>query len=251
MLGLCYCVRFSLVAASRGHSSCGARDSHCGGFSCGAWALGHTLTNCDARDVPWHVGFSWTSDRTLVSCIDRQILYHWTSREAPSNLFLFHSCSAMSCLSEDVNESNDSQFLFVDFSGFLCFLEFALSNCTGFWLWAKGFIDPRAEGGAPQLLVSSPCAQSYSRPQQVSLCSAWVLSSQFAAQCVWRGSVLQTMLLSMCLITGPLVTSTPLKVTPWLLSLDSSLCHEGMPPGSMPCSCPASSLDLYFECRKH
>ena len=184
MLGLCYCVRFSLVAASKGHSSCGAQDSHCGGFSCGAWALRHTLTSCDALAVPWHVGFSWTSDQTLVSCIDRQILYHWASREAPSNPFLFHRCSAMSCLSEDVNESNDSQFLFC---GFLCFLEFALFNCTGFWLWAKGCTDPRAEGGAPQLLVSSPCAQSYSRPQQVSLCSAWVLSSQFAAQCVWRG----------------------------------------------------------------
>ena len=30
----------SLVAASGGYSSCGARASHCGGFSCGARALG-------------------------------------------------------------------------------------------------------------------------------------------------------------------------------------------------------------------
>ena len=129
VLGLCHCVRFSLVAAGRGHSSCGARDAHCGGFSCGAGALGHTLTSWDARAVPWHVGLSWTSDRTLVSCIDRQILYHRASREAPSNLFLFYSCSAVSCLSEDINESKDSQFLFC---GFLCFLEVALFNRTGF-----------------------------------------------------------------------------------------------------------------------
>ena len=45
----------SLVAASRGYSSCGVQASHCGGFSCfGVWALGvrasvvaaHGLSSC-------------------------------------------------------------------------------------------------------------------------------------------------------------------------------------------------------------
>ena len=47
----------SLVAASGGYSSCGARASHCGGFSCGAQALdaqasvvaARRLSSCGAR----------------------------------------------------------------------------------------------------------------------------------------------------------------------------------------------------------
>ena len=42
-------------------SSCGVRVSHCGGFSCGAWALEHRLSSCGAQswlpcciwDLPW------------------------------------------------------------------------------------------------------------------------------------------------------------------------------------------------------
>ena len=34
VLGLHHCTGFSLVAASGGHSRCGLRVSHCGGFSC-------------------------------------------------------------------------------------------------------------------------------------------------------------------------------------------------------------------------
>ena len=33
--------------------------------------------------APWHVLSSQIRDQTHVSCIDRWILYHWTSREAP------------------------------------------------------------------------------------------------------------------------------------------------------------------------
>ena len=33
--------------------------------------------------APWHVGSSWTRDRTCVPCIGRQILNHWTIREVP------------------------------------------------------------------------------------------------------------------------------------------------------------------------
>ena len=36
----------------------------------------------------WNVGVSQTSDQTCVPCIGRQILNHWTTREAPWDLFL-------------------------------------------------------------------------------------------------------------------------------------------------------------------
>ena len=43
VVGLHCCVGFSVVVVSRGaYSSCGARASHCSGFSCcRAWALGY------------------------------------------------------------------------------------------------------------------------------------------------------------------------------------------------------------------
>ena len=37
--------------------------------------------------APWHVGSSWTRDRTCVSCIGRWILYHRATREALSSLY--------------------------------------------------------------------------------------------------------------------------------------------------------------------
>ena len=33
--------------------------------------------------APWPVGSSWIRDQTYVSCIGRQILYHWASRGSP------------------------------------------------------------------------------------------------------------------------------------------------------------------------
>ena len=33
--------------------------------------------------APWHVGSFQIRDRTRVSCVGRQILYHWATREAP------------------------------------------------------------------------------------------------------------------------------------------------------------------------
>ena len=38
--------------------------------------------------APRHVGSSWTSDRTRVPCIGRQILNHCATREVPGRLFL-------------------------------------------------------------------------------------------------------------------------------------------------------------------
>ena len=37
--------------------------------------------------TPFHVGSSWTRDRTHVPCIGRWILNHWTTREVPSLQF--------------------------------------------------------------------------------------------------------------------------------------------------------------------
>ena len=51
----------------------------------GVWAslvVAHGLSRCDSWTLepssvaPQHVGLSQTRDGTLVSCIDRQILYH-------------------------------------------------------------------------------------------------------------------------------------------------------------------------------
>ena len=38
---------------------------------------------CTGWVAPQHVGSSWTRDGVLVSCVDRQILHHWASKEAP------------------------------------------------------------------------------------------------------------------------------------------------------------------------
>ena len=88
---------------------CIARASHCSGFSCcRAQALStqasvvaaHGLRNCGSRAQQlwlagsvvqaqqlwhmvlvalWHVGSSWTRDRTRVPCVGRQILNHCTT----------------------------------------------------------------------------------------------------------------------------------------------------------------------------
>ena len=41
VLGLCCCARAFSSCGERGLLFCGARASHCGGFSCGAWALAY------------------------------------------------------------------------------------------------------------------------------------------------------------------------------------------------------------------
>ena len=63
-----------------------ARASPCSGSSCGrAQALGSWTRSLWGSGLvaPQHVGSSWTTDRTGVPCIARQILNHWTNREAP------------------------------------------------------------------------------------------------------------------------------------------------------------------------
>ena len=42
---------------------------------------------CMGLVAPWHVGSSQTRDHTHVPCIGRQILNHWTTREAQKGQF--------------------------------------------------------------------------------------------------------------------------------------------------------------------
>ena len=70
---------------------CSAQPSHCGGFSCGVWALecvGFRSCGAWARQLwntglaaPWHVEPSWTREETRVLCICRWSLNRWTTRE--------------------------------------------------------------------------------------------------------------------------------------------------------------------------
>ena len=46
------------------------------------WSSGSRPLWCLGLTVPWHEGSSRTRDWTSVSCIARQILNHWTTREA-------------------------------------------------------------------------------------------------------------------------------------------------------------------------
>ena len=90
VLGLYCCARFSLLAASGGYCLAAGLRLLCGGFPCGARALGHigfggcatwlpgpraeAQVCCTGLVAPRHVGSSWTRDRTCVSY--RWILYH-------------------------------------------------------------------------------------------------------------------------------------------------------------------------------
>ena len=100
----------SVVAVSGGYSSlwcagatlpCGARASHCSGFSCcRAWALGaqasvvvaRGLSSCGSQAQQlWrmglvalrHVGSSQTRAQTRVPCSGRRIFNRYATREAP------------------------------------------------------------------------------------------------------------------------------------------------------------------------
>ena len=50
-------------------------------------ALGHWLNSCGTWAL-WHVGSSWTRERTSIPCILRWILNHWATREAQTFLSL-------------------------------------------------------------------------------------------------------------------------------------------------------------------
>lgn len=83
--GLFCCVWALSSCGERGLlSSCGARASSWGSFSCcKAWALGHT-----GLIAPKPVGSSQIGDRTRVLCIPRQSLNHRPTGETQDSVVL-------------------------------------------------------------------------------------------------------------------------------------------------------------------
>ena len=92
VLGLSCCVQAFFSCGKLGLlSSCGGQASQCGGFSCGAWALGHVgFSSCHTWTQQlwlmglvalWHMEFPQTRDGTWDPCIVRQILNHQTTRK--------------------------------------------------------------------------------------------------------------------------------------------------------------------------
>ena len=97
-LGLHCCAWAFSSCGELGLLSCGPWVSHCGGFSCGAEALGTRASAVAARGLKQlqHVGWSscrawakllcstWNILRTgikpMFPCIGRQILIHWTTQ---------------------------------------------------------------------------------------------------------------------------------------------------------------------------
>ena len=102
VLGLCCYAGFSLVAASATH---GGRESQCGGSSCcRAQAVG--LSSCGSPYLEHRLSICCSAacrifpagDRTCVSCIGRQSLYHQATREAQSwTLKRIHRSSEVFC----------------------------------------------------------------------------------------------------------------------------------------------------------
>ena len=99
VLGLCCAWAFLQCGEQGLLPSCGAQASHCGGFSrCGArasvaaarglcicshQALEHRLSSFGAQAGCSKIRrVCGSRDWTFVSCIGRQILYHWVTREA-------------------------------------------------------------------------------------------------------------------------------------------------------------------------
>ena len=81
----CHAHAFSSCGERGLLSSCDARASHCGGFSCcGARHLGEQAQQLWLMGLaaPWHVESSWTRDRTCVSHTAGQILNHQTTRKS-------------------------------------------------------------------------------------------------------------------------------------------------------------------------
>jgi len=99
MLGLgCYSRPFAGYSELGLLSGCSVQASPCGGFSCGAQAWGcvgsaaaapRLWSMCSVAVVhglvaPGHVESSWTTDRTHVHCISRQILIYHAMKKVQS-----------------------------------------------------------------------------------------------------------------------------------------------------------------------
>ena len=85
VLCLCCCLQALSSCGKQGRVLIELQVSHCGDFSCcGAqtqqlWCMGIIAL--------WPVGSSQTRNRTLVPCLGRQIINHWTTGEVQSEWF--------------------------------------------------------------------------------------------------------------------------------------------------------------------
>ena len=133
--GCCSLHRLSLVAVSGALSVC------CVGFSlqwlscCGAWALGTGAQQfLDSRAqaqqlwhtglvAPWHVESPQTRDQTCVSCIGRQVVNHWTTKEIP--IFFSFCCDFSVIYKKLLPQSGSQKFTAID--SFKVFMVLALT----------------------------------------------------------------------------------------------------------------------------
>ena len=113
-------LRFLLAVAAFvvEHGLWGMQDSVVGlvGSRAQAQQLWHT-----GLVAPQHVGSSQTRDRTHVCCIDRQILYHWATREA-----LFFSIYVPTILIYTYPQVVLDSILFLEVKFFFLYLQIAL-----------------------------------------------------------------------------------------------------------------------------
>ena len=114
-LGLhCFPWTFSRCSRQGLLSRCGVEASPMVASNGGARALGHAgCSSCSpqARSLQHmglvtlqHVGSSQMGDRTHVSCNDRPILHHWTTREALSNSYPY-STNPISHIKTSIQEN--------------------------------------------------------------------------------------------------------------------------------------------------
>ena len=109
--------------------SCGAQASPCGDFSCdGAQAVATPASVfwCTGLIALRHVGSSQTRGRTSVPCIARQILNHWTTREAPSQWLFKINAEKLYWISKlTVNACQLAYFMVTSYP--------SLSPCLPYW----------------------------------------------------------------------------------------------------------------------
>ena len=107
VLGLCCCARAFSSCGERGPLFCGARASHCAGFSRGAWALAYPgFNSCSMWAQHWWSKLScpvaWgifpDQGLNLCPCPGRQTVNRWTTREVQSFFRIRNFPSAPSLL---------------------------------------------------------------------------------------------------------------------------------------------------------
>ena len=109
--------------------------------------------------VPEHVGPSRTRNQTPVSCIGRQILYHWVTRETPKLFFLNKVLNVYKNIYSEPHRYTIQiqQLIIVTFTQSLPYRVWAflmaqiVKNAPAIqetWVWSLGWEDPLEEGMA-------------------------------------------------------------------------------------------------------